>query len=422
MRARLSALAFASLGCCQPAPVLLREPVPPPSPAPTPVGSAQPQVTPAPGLPNAQEPPLSGATLRLVAKLDCDAHVFAVSEQRFVGCGTDLIPVADDGSLKPGVTVSRGLRLDAPGLASPRVVEMAGKWPDVAWAATSEVSGNGNSRYLRLFRWKRDRWVATGQGAELAGPLNEVVFPWQGDGMVALVPAPFGPTRSLAVAEGTPAVPALTRATQSRADHESYPCTHSLIAPETSVELAPGDVMVFAGQLCGVPSAPNGDAIQARNLGVERLRSGQKRGELMLIPVPDDVPADAVWHVDGAAALSPTDALIAASSSAGHFSLTRWDGESWSSIAAPFSSVSGMWAQAGTFWVTESKGNAWLRRSDRWSRIEWQADEEPDGPQGDELTQIIGMGAGRTWVVRRSERGGQTTSHIYQVELREKAP
>lgn len=357
------------------------------------------------------------AELSLVTELACDAQLFAMRGRTVVWCGKSLLVVDQHGSLVDAPKLTMGLGVDAPGVSPPQLVAMAGQWPDAAWAAITEVSGNGNSSTLRFFRWQKERWVAASKGVEAGGPFTWVVFPWQ-RGMAALAPTPFGPTR--VVSTGPSAVPALTLAVQSKADRDSYYCKHALIAPEASVELAPGDVMVFAGQLCGVPTAPNGSDVQARHLGIERLRAGQKQGEITLFPVPQDLPAEVFWNVDGAAALSATDALVAANGTGGHFYLGRWDGQSFRRESPPFTTLTGLWAQAGAYWVTDSFGGSWLGRGGRWLPIEWRAPvarDAAEGPRREAVSQIIALDAETTWLVRREERGAEVSSRIYRVKL-----
>jgi hypothetical protein len=210
---------------------------------------------------------------------------------------------------------------------------------------------------------------------------------------------------------------------QSKGDRESYPCQHALIAPETAVELTPGDVMIFAGQLCGVPSAPNASEAQARHLGVERLRAGQKQGEISLLPLPPGLPPQVFWNVDAAAALSATDALVAASGTGGHFYLARWDGQGFSQQVTPFKTLSGLWAQAGAYWATDAFGGAWLWRRGEWLPIEWRAPVAQDAAAGsrrEEVSQLIAIDAETTWLVKRFEpeaRDQQVSSRVYRVRL-----
>jgi hypothetical protein len=316
--------------------------------------------------------------------------------------------------------LAAGLGLGAPGVSPPQLVAMAGTWPESAWAATTEVSGNGNSSRLRFFRWQRARWAATGSGAELGGAMSGVVFPWSPNGLVALAPTPFGPTRVLAVGEGAASVPALSPALQSKEDRDSYYCKHALIAPEAWLELSPGDVMVLAGQLCGVPTAPNGASEQARHLGFERLRAGRKQGEIALLPAPSGLPADTFWNVDAAAARSATDAYVAASGTGGHFYLAHYDGEQWRQQSAPFTTLRGLWAQGGAYWATDSFGTSWIRREGEWLSITWHAPVKRDaseGPRREEVSQIVAIDAQTTWLVQREERGAEVTSRVYRMQL-----
>lgn len=378
-------------------------------------------VSAAPATTTSPPPPASPTTVRaelsLVAERACDLRLFALTGRTVAWCGKDLLVVDANGALVNEPALAAGLSLDAPGISPPQLVAMAGQWPDAAWAATTEVSGNGNSSTLRFFRWRKNRWVVSGKSAELGGPLSGVVFPWQTDGIAALAPTPFGPTRVLATA---PAMPALTPAVQSRADRDSYPCKHALIAPEAWAALSPGDVMVFAGQLCGVPSAPNGAEVQARHLGVERLRAGAKQGEVTLLPVPSDVPSDVFWNVDAAAALSTTDVLVAANGSGGRFYLAHYDGQGWRQESAPFTTLRGLWAQAGTYWATDSFGTSWVRRGERWLSVEWRAPVSRDaaeGPRREEVAQLMDVSPGTTWLVRREERDHEVTSRVFRVQL-----
>ncbi len=417
MRGRCFVLVWAATLACQSAPVAktVRAPTTVVTPSATPTSVALPEVV---------KPETASVTaeLSLERELACDAQVFALGSHRFVACGAELSLVEEAHAPAKNTLLARGLRLDAPGIAPPRIVAMAGRWPDAAWAATTEVSGNGNSSKLRFFRWRKERWVASGNSVELGGAMSGVVFPWR-EGMVALAPTAFGPTRVLTVGERSTTVPALSLAVQSTADRDSYPCQHALIAPEAFIELSSGDVMVFAGQLCGVPTTGREGELQARHLGVERLRFGEKSGQITLLPLPTGSPADAIWNVDGAAALSATDVLVAARGSGGYFSLARWNGQDWRQEPAPFATLSGLWAQAGAFWATDSFGTTWTRRSERWLRVDWRAPaaqsarDADEGPRRNEVSQIIAIDAKTTWLVRREERGPNVTSRIYRLRI-----
>ncbi|RYZ01333.1 MAG: hypothetical protein EOO73_35850 [Myxococcales bacterium] len=368
--------------------------------------------------------PPAATTVRValtsVTELPCELRLFTLSGKTFGVCGKGMLQADEGGSLQSAPQLAAGLELDAPGIAPPQLVAMAGEWPGSAWAATTVVSGNGNSSRLRLFRWRRDRWTPSGLSVELGGAMSWVVFPWLEDGMVALAPTPFGPTRVLAGTARPARLPALTLARQSPEDRASYPCKHALIAPEAALELSPGDVMVFAGQLCGVPAAPNGGDVQARHLGFERLRAGEKQGELALLPAPSGLPADVFWNVDGAAALSATDALVGASGSGGLSYLARWDGQAWRREAATFATLTGLWARAGTYWATDAFGGAWLWRRDRWLRIDWRTPVTRDAAEGSrnqKVTQLFAPNEQTTWLVQLEERGQEVTSRVYVVQV-----
>jgi hypothetical protein len=279
------------------------------------------------------------------------------------------------------------------------------------------MAGNGNSTELRFYRWQTNRWARWGKSVELGGPMSWVVFPWKEDGLAALAPSPFGPTRALVLAPRPGALPALTEAVQSAAERESYACQHAMLAPEAWVELSPGDVMVFSGQLCGVGGGDSG----SHSLGLERLRAGQKLGELSVLPVPNDLPPDVSWNVVGAAALGPSDALVAAHDSAGRSYLAHWDGESWQRETPPFEALNGLWALAGVFWAVDDQGESWTRRGERFIPVAWASStpRELVAPsRSAAITQVLTVGA-VTWLVQREERGAEVTSRLYEVRLQE---
>lgn len=427
LRSRYGALAFVVVavvvnGCAQPPPQLV---APATSPA-----SATASSAPAPSAPAAANvaPPKAPSVLakrELVDELRCEAEMFRVGARSLLACGEDIL-VLEGAQLRLDATLSAGLGLVVNDLGGRRIAYMAGEFPDAAWAETLEVSGGGNAHTLRFFRWRKDRWVATGKSAELGGAEERVAFAWTADGMGVLAAKAFESTRFFAFS-GKPAIaPSLTSAKQSKAAQEQYPCRSVMIAPQHAVQLAPGDVMVLSGQMCAIPGSPNEDT----RMGVERLRVGQKQGEVTALPMPSDLPAGVIWNVDGAAALSSNEVLVAArgfDSPSGdqptkHFSyLARFDGNAWHLESAPFQRVTGLWALGGSFAAFDDKATLWLRRSSGWLPVEWAPSTTP-APAEDAwarapITQII-EADGASWLVQQSEpERGVTVSRVYRLTL-----
>lgn len=382
--------------------------------------------------PAAVAPPISPqpttiAELSQLSELACDARIFILTGRTFVSCGPALLFLDEAHSLRRDAALAAGLGVDAAGVFPPRLVGMAGQWPNAAWAAIAEEAGN-NSVRLRFFRWRRDRWVASGSGVEVGVPMEWVVFPWQESGIAALAPTPYGPTRVLASSGKPGAVPALTPAVQTKAERGSYPCKHALVLPEAWAELAPGDVMVFSGQLCSVSTKNHADVGQMWGMGLERLRAGQKQGALTLLPLPSDAPVDMSWNVTGAAALSPSDACVAATGFGSQIApdeprrgyLAHWNGQDWQQEVAPFTMLTGLWAQAGAFWALDQQGALWTRRRGRWSLIQWKKPRAPsvaEPAHSEQISQLVAIDAENIWLVRREERGPEVTSRIYRLLL-----
>jgi hypothetical protein len=415
----------------------------PPAPghaeAPTAVSAPAPAAAGASSSPTAQsaqvealKPSVTSVELSPVSELSCDARVFVLSGRTFVACGTSLLFVDETRALKQDPSLVAGLKL-ATGVSPTEIVAMAGRWPDAAWLATNSVTGNGHTTQLRFYRWQKQRWVPAGKSVERGGAENLLVFPWR-DGLAAIASSAFSATKAVAVATEPGGVPLLTAAVQSKADKESYPCVHALIAPEASAELGPGDVMVFSGQLCGVPAQKNGDAVGARRIGFERLRAAAKRAELSLLVTPSDAPWDTVWNVTAAVALSPVEVWVAANGSytppatdaprRNYAYLARWDGSAWHVEQAPSKNVASLWAAGGLLWAMDHDGSWWTRRRDGWSRVEWRAPApapaRPDAPRllDSEDSQLIAIDSETIWLVRRETRlGPEHTSRIYRVGL-----
>ena len=379
----------------------------------------------------ALNPGVTSVELSLVSELACDARVFVLAGRTFVACGTSLLFVDEARALKQDPSLVAGLNL-ATGVSPTEIMAMAGRWPDAAWLATNSVTGYGHTTQLRFFRWQKRRWIPAGKSVERGGVENLLVFPWR-DGLAALASSAFSATKAVAVATKPGGLPLLTRAVQSKADKESYPCVHALIFPEAWAELGPDDVMVFSGQLCGVPAHKNGDAIGARSIGFERLRASAKRAELSLLPTPSDAPWDTVWNVTAAVALSAADVWVAANGSytppaadaprRSYAYLARWDGSAWHVQEAPTKNVARLWAAGGLLWAMDHDGSWWTRRSDGWSRVEWRAPASapahPDAPRLlDEDSQLIAIDSETIWLVRRETRfGPEHMSRIYRVGL-----
>ncbi|HKO46390.1 MAG TPA: hypothetical protein VJV79_01620 [Polyangiaceae bacterium] len=377
----------------------------------------------------------NGVTLverELISELVCDADVFAISGRMFVVCGKSLMVMDESQTLRSDPTLSQGLELGARSAVLPAVVAITGQWPDAAWAVTADVEGNGNSLQWRFFRWRKDHWVTSSTPPSMGGPARSVVFPWNKDGIAALMPSVFGPTRVLALSASRAAIPALTRAVQSKLEREQYPCEQVMIAPQVWARLAPGDVMVFSGQLCGVPS--NGShSLGARQLGLERLRAGQKQGELMRLPMPSDMPLDMNWILDGAAALSETDVLFAARGTDNQSPpekkgnvygyIVHWNGTDWSIEEPPIKTLAALWAHADAYWATDGSGGLWLRRNGRWSVVKWTGADPRDTVawRHGYVSQVVGQDTGVTWLLHKEPSGSDNISRLYRVRFVEQA-
>jgi hypothetical protein len=316
----------------------------------------------------------------------------------------------------------------------PVVAAITGKWPDAAWAAMVGVTGNGNSLESRFFRWRKDHWAPVGKPAVAAGAARWVVFPWKDDGIAALKPSVFGPTRVVAFSASSAAIPTLTRAVQSKLERDQYRCDNVMIAPEAWARLAPGDELIFSGQLCGAPSMGPGDVLGTRRLGLERLRAGQKQGEVTLLPMPSEMPPDMTWNVDGVAALSQTDALLAAHGTDNRSPpeaegkvygyIAHWDGTAWSIEHPPIDTFRAVWAHAGAYWAKDSAESLWLRRNGRWSVVGWTGGEPRDSAaawRNGYVSQILGDDQGATWLLHKQPSGATNISRLYRVRFVEAA-
>jgi hypothetical protein len=376
-----------------------------------------------PEAPGAPAPPRATVERRLVSERECQAEVFAVEARTFVACRNELL-VLEAGQLRSEPALAAGLELNVNALGGRQLVSIAGRWPDALWAATGEVSGGGNSGKLSFFRFRKDRWAKVGASVELGGALGQVIFPWTDDGLGAIAPRPFEPTRFLAFSAKPVAAPRLAKAVQSPAERAQYRCESRMIYPERWARLGPGDVMVFSGQLCGVPEK----AEHTRWLGVERLRAGHATSEVTLLPVPDEAPATTHWEVVASAALSPARVLVAAngietepppSTRARRFTLlARWDGASWRTEGSPLESFTGLWALADRFAATDERGALWLEHEAQWAAVDWLTDElSSDAWTRGKISQLIAAD-GAWWLVHQTElRPGVTSSRLYRLEL-----
>ena len=425
MRTGVLVFAWVALQACQAARAPSQVNAPPPAAVSAHARAAL--TTPAAVVPPIISPQPTIAELSQLSELACDARIFILAGRTFVSCGPALLFLDEAHSLRRDAALAAGLGLDAAGVFPPQLVGMAGQWPNAAWAAIGEEAGN-NSVRIRFFRWRRDRWVSSGSGVEVGVPMQWVVFPWQESGIAALAPTPYGPTRVLSSSGKPGAVPALTPAVQTKAERSSYPCKHALISPEAWAELAPGDVMVFSGQLCGVSPKNNADVRQMRGMGLERLRAGQKQGALTLLPLPSDAPVDMRWNVTAAAALSASEACVAATGFGSQLApdeprrgyLAHWNGQDWQQEVAPFTLVTSLWAQAGAFWALDQDGALWTRHSGRWSLIQWKtlgAASAAEPARREQISQLVAIDADTIWLVRREERRPEVTSRIYRLRL-----
>ena len=194
-----------------------------------------------------------------------------------------------------------------------------------------------------------------------------------------------------------------------------------MIAPEHAVQLSPGDVMVFSGQMCAIAGSPNDD----NRMGVERLRAGQQQGEVTALPLPSDLPAGVLWNVTAAAALGPSEVWVAANgfdSPTGnertkHFGyLGRFDGSAWHVESAPFKNVNQLWAVGGTFAALDVEGQLWLRRGSTWDTVDWPP-PSADAWSSSTITQIVQV-EGAIWLLQQTEQKPQGfASRIYRVTL-----
>jgi len=417
-----------AMACAERPPAPVRAGFPKPS-LPTLPGPGQASAAP---LASVVEPPVAEArpttlvTRQLVTELPCDARFFVVGTRTFVACDQHLFFVDERGIIVDDTVHAAGLGLDSSDWWSPRIVSMAGQWPRAAWAVTQQAAEGGNAIDLKFFRWHKDRWVAVTKAIQLGSPFPFVVFPWGGTGLVALAPAPFEATRLLAFGAETTPVPPLTKAIQTQQQADEYPCKTAILAPEAWTELASHDILVFSGQLCGVPGGAE------RAFGVERLRGGQQGGELTLFPLPAEVPRAVLWHDVVAAARAPTDALVAASGieeRAGpdgpprQFQyLAHWDGVAWHPEPASLGKLTALWAEAGAYWAIDSAGATWLRRGARWFLVEWR--ELPPSSAADtawtqaQIVQLRTDAAGTLWLVRSEERPqGSYASRVYRLRF-----
>lgn len=359
---------------------------------------------------------------QLVGERACAAEVFAVEGRTLVGCGQELL-VLEAGQLRSEPALARGLKLNVNSLGGRQLVSVAGRWPDSLWAATGEVSGGGNSHQLNFFRFRKHHWAKVGASVELGGAEGRVIFPWTADGLGALAARAFEPTRVFTFSTKPAAVPRLAKAVQSPAEREQYRCENMLIYPETWARLGPGDVMVFSGQLCGVPETGEHE----RRLGVERLRVGQAAGEVTLLPVPDDAPANTHWTVVASAALSQTEVLVAASGTPlepspstparSFMQLVRWDGANWRTKPSPLQ-ITGLWALGDRFAATDEQGVLWLGHEAQWTAVDWAADEpSADAWSKGRITQLV-ADEGAWWLVRQEELPqGVFRSRLYRLDL-----
>jgi hypothetical protein len=266
--------------------------------------------------------------------------------------------------------------------------------------------------------------VTAGGNVELGGAEGRVVFPWTDDGLGVIAARAFEATRFFTFAGRAAAAPRLSKAVQRKDEREQYPCKNQLIYPEAWARLGSGDVMVFSGQLCGVP----GKADHARSLGVERLRVGHVTGEVALLPVPDEAPASTLWSVVASAAISPTRVLVALDGSETEpphdtqprrfTHLARWDGATWRTERSPLATIAGLWALYDRFAATDSEGGLWLEQPTEWLAVEWITDDPSSEPWSRGAISQVAAADGALWLVHEAEvEPGAVVSRVYRLEL-----
>ena len=382
-------------------------------------------------MPAVSPTPAAVVELALLGELRCDAALFPLAGRTFVACGRALMVLDEAGVLRSEAPLSAGLELDTAELARTELIAMAGQWPAAVWAVTGQALSERNATKLRFLRWRKDHWASVGASVEQGMAEARVVFPWREDGLAAVIANAFKPTRSLVFAAKPAALPALTLAVQSKHERAEYPCQHAMIAPEAWAELSSGDVMVFSGRLCGVPSS--GASAEGSSFGLERLQMGEKHGQVSAVPAPRNTPRDMSWNVVGAAALSPDDVLVATTGIDNQRApdepfqryayFAHWDGNDWRQKQSPFAISAGLWAVAGAFWATDQQGALWSRRGERWSPVEWKGSAPPAATPGvssvrGQISQFVSDAAGRLWLMHRAEQpGADTISRIYRVRI-----
>lgn len=425
-------LALSTLGCRANVPVPAPVDAPPgPDVSAIPVASAAPVVGAASvaGVPPVgDESEGTRARLTLTRELPCAAEVFVLEGRSFVACDDAIFSVDERGELVAEPKLTAGLALAQSGDPFGRRIQaIAGRYPESAWALTVEVLDAevaGNSTRHRFFRWEKERWVASGPTLDRGGAEELVAFPWTKEGLAVVASQAWKATRAVGVVgKRTVPLPAFTKAEQTKDERANYACVTALLAPEAWVSLGPGDVLLFSGALCGVPKVGVGST-----LGFERLRAGETRSALSLIPVPDDAPPIANWRVLGAAALSSTHVWLAAlgtgersgpderSRTYGLFA--TWDGENWTSEEPPFSSVTGVWSAGGALFVADETGALWRRVERNWSPVLWRKAPGLDAPKpnlrdDDRCTQLVAPAEGTLWLVRQKSHQGETKSWVY---------
>jgi hypothetical protein len=169
------------------------------------------------------------------------------------------------------------------------------------------------------------------------------------------------------------------------------------------------------------------------NKHLKRRRVGQKQGEVTLLPMPSDMPPDMNWKVAGAAALSQTDALVAAhgtnnqsppkTTGNAYRYVAHWNGTGWSIEKPPFENLAALWAQGAAYWATDANGELWLRRNGRWSLVKWTGVDPQDAAawRNGYIWQVVGEGADVTWLLHKQPSGADKISRLYRVRLVEKA-
>jgi hypothetical protein len=197
-----------------------------------------------------------------------------------------------------------------------------------------------------------------------------------------------------------------------------------MISPQAWAELAHGDVMIFSGQSCGASAKGAANGLGVPSLGVERLRMGQRQGEVTLLPTRRDVPPHTTWNVRWAAAVSPDNALVVAQGTTNQRTtaescyVARWNGKEWHEEGLPFTcSLEGLWGLPGAFWATDPNETLWLGRGERWDVVQWSTPNKQDdvAPGHGYIAQIVSDPSGATWLLHKQPRGSGLVSRLYRL-------